>query len=175
MSFNRKAEKRHITEAISITENLKQKSNKSLSLEKHWNGKSSIPLIGEHHDFYLCYIYSRNYGPSFADEPLTVVFNPGKDINTVIMSKAKKSKRKSLPIQDALVLFLDKLQNVNGVLEQPTIVFSVYGELCSKQHFFETSQVDKVNTLKNPHQWFSRDVAQTNALRSTNFSQLNCF
>ena len=55
---------------------------------------------------------------------------------------------------------------------QPIFVSSVMDELRNKQHFFETSEVDKVRRLTYPHHWLLRDLAQMNAFQKTFFSLL---
>ena len=65
------------------------------------------------------------------------------------------------------VLFLNKLQETNEVLEQPIVVCSLIDGLRNKQHFFETSAVDKVRRHNIPHHWLLRDLARTNAFQHT--------
>ena len=62
-----------------------------------------------------------------------------------------------------MVLFLKKLREANEFLEQPIVVSSKIDELRSKQHLFETSEVDKVKRFNNQHHWLLRDLAQRNA------------
>ena len=100
----------------------------------------------------------------------TVVFNPVKNVSTESFLETKTPKDKFLPLQNVFALFLNKLQEANYFLEQRMGLSSVIEELPNKQHFFETSEVDKVKLLNNPYPWFLRLSTQLNAFPYTFFS-----
>ena len=56
-----------------------------------------------------------------------------------------------LTVLEVFVHFLNKWQEANEFLEQPTVLSSVVDEICNKQYLLETSEVDKINRLKSPH------------------------
>ena len=54
------------------------------------------------------------------------------------------SKDLCLPIQDVFLPFPNKLQEANDFSEQPIVVSTVIDEFCNEEHFFETSEVEKI-------------------------------
>ena len=69
---------------------------------------------------------------------------------------------------------MNQLQEVNEFLGQPVVVSPVIDELRDKQHFFETSEIEKLKRLNYPHNWFLRDIAPKNSFRKT-FLPFKCF
>ena len=65
------------------------------------------------------------------------------------------------------------MQESYDFLGKHVVVSSAIDELRDKQHFFESSEVDKVKRSKNPHYWFLRDIVQINAFQFIFFSQLS--
>ena len=64
------------------------------------------------------------------------------------------------------------MQEANEFLVKTIVASSANDELRNKQQFYETSEVEKDNRFKNLHRWLMRDIAQTNVLQYTCFSQL---
>ena len=133
---------------------------------KPCNNIFSNPLIREHHYSYLHYIHCES---SFSDLFFTLVFNPVKNKISEVFSKIIGFRFIYLPIKDVVVHFLNKLQEANAFSEQLVVVSFMIDELRIRQHFFETSEVEKIKRRKNSHQWLFRDIAQLLALHYTCF------
>ena len=71
-----------------------------------------------------------------------------------MFSKTMKPRDIDLPIQDAFLHFVNKLQEPMEVLEQRIVVSSAIDQLREKQHLFETFESDVVKKLQNPQHWF---------------------
>ena len=63
----------------------------------------------------------------------------------------KESKWFFRPNQDAFVPSLNKLQEAIELFEQPFVICSAIDEIRLKQHFSETSEVDKKKRAHYPH------------------------
>ena len=101
---------------------------------------------------------------------MSVVSNPG--IKTLTLESSQRQHTLEIfkiDIQKVLLPFLRKMQEAFEFLENFIVVFSKFDELRDKQHFFESSEIDEVKRLNNPHPWILREYAQMNVFRHNFF------
>ena len=86
------------TDAINFSETLTYKSTNTLPIEKHCKDYYSHPLIREHYDPYLNYIFCKTCKSILLINLSLLFLNPVKNINTGIISKTRNPKNICLPV-----------------------------------------------------------------------------
>ena len=143
-----------------------------LSFETEPRKIHTIPLVGEHYDSYLYYSRYKSLEPLRSQNPVQIIFNPVKGINTGTYYKTIHPQNIALSIQDVFITYMDKLIEHNENLDTPLYLPSDLESLNEKLEYFEETDLEtKISRHNNPHYWLQQDIAQIKQFQYRLFSK----
>ena len=147
--FTRKTFSRNLRKDINtFFHNLIYNSTKPLPFENLPTNIYSVPLVREHHDSYLCYLYSKQITHESEDPTIKITFPPLENDNTDKFPKFIHGPE-----------FLTTLKEHSTDSFSPTILPLAIETLLTKLSHFEISDIQQRCPIEdNRHHWLTHDI-----------------
>ena len=140
--------------------NLIHNSTVPRSFETYPEDIYTIPLIREHHDFYLYYTDTHSLTSTPHEPHFSLRFtSPRHSTNT--FRKNINPSSLYIPIAHVFTTFLKNLSEENILLPQLVFTPSAIQSLLKNETYFELLNIEQLRTLENnPHYWPITDILQ---------------
>ena len=146
---------------IPFLENIIYNYTNPLECEQEPHTITSFPLVREHLDSYLYYIYHKKYVIPSDIPSFQIIFNPVPNINTNVFRRTITPQNIHSDIEEVFNTFLNNLIDFNNSLETPIYLPSAIEHLSTLTNFFEVPDIErKIKYHDNPHHWLERDICQ---------------
>ena len=150
LSTDKRQNRSHIQDVTPFLNNIIFQYTNPLPFETEPHTIHTIPLAREHCDSYLYYI--RYKTPS--QNPLQVIFNPVKGINTRTNYRTIHPQNITLSIQDVFLTYMQKLIAFNENQGTPLYLPSHLEDLKHKSEYLEVPDLEtRIQRHDIPHYW----------------------